>query len=170
MIHHKHHKSEEWTSISDKQMDFDPAFMAYFITRLPNPAFSPELQAKTTVVDFTVTQKGLEEQLLSRVISKEQKALEEQRAAAANAAHLGHPRDGRYVAEAAVAANIAAGAEVIDELETLCQRRALELFGLDAEQWGVNVQPYSGSPANFAVYTTLLRPHDRAHFRAGGGA
>lgn len=53
------------------------------------------------------------------------------------------------------------GTEVIDELETLCQRRALELFGLDAEQWGVNVQPYSGSPANFAVFTALLQPHDR---------
>ena len=39
-------------------MDYDMNFMAYFITRLPNPSFSPELQAKTTVVDFTVTQKG----------------------------------------------------------------------------------------------------------------
>merc|ERR1719388_775127 len=65
-------------TISDKQMDYDMNFMAYFITRLPNPTFSPELQAKTTVVDFTVTQKGLEEQLLGKVIGKEQHALEEQ--------------------------------------------------------------------------------------------
>ena len=49
----------------------------------------------------------------------------------------------------------------IDELERLCQRRALALFGLDPEEWGVNVQPYSGSPANFAAYTALLEPHDR---------
>merc|ERR1711871_92723 len=65
-------------TVSDKQMDYDMNFMAYFITRLPNPSFSPELQAKTTVVDFTVTQKGLEEQLLGKVIGKEQKALEDQ--------------------------------------------------------------------------------------------
>ncbi|KAH8056491.1 dynein light chain binding protein [Aureococcus anophagefferens] len=65
-------------TISDKQMDYDMNFMAYFITRLPNPSFSPELQAKTTVVDFTVTQKGLEEQLLGKVIGKEQRALEDQ--------------------------------------------------------------------------------------------
>ena len=49
----------------------------------------------------------------------------------------------------------------IDRMERLCQDRALGVFGLSADQWGVNVQPYSGSPANFAVYTALLRPHDR---------
>lgn len=53
------------------------------------------------------------------------------------------------------------GNEIVDQVEILCQTRALEAYGLDPEKWGVNVQPYSGSPANFAVYTALLKPHDR---------
>lgn len=53
------------------------------------------------------------------------------------------------------------GNEYIDQMEKLCQARALSLFGLDAIAWAVNVQPYSGSPANFAVYTALLKPHER---------
>jgi len=53
------------------------------------------------------------------------------------------------------------GNEYIDEMELLCKQRALELFKLDPDEWSVNVQPYSGSPANFAVFTALLEPHDR---------
>ena len=45
------------------------------------------------------------------------------------------------------------GTELVDKVENLCQQRALEAYRLDPGQWGVNVQPYSGSPANFAVYT-----------------
>ncbi|KAJ9600811.1 hypothetical protein L9F63_001023, partial [Diploptera punctata] len=53
------------------------------------------------------------------------------------------------------------GNEFIDEVEILCQKRALEVFRLNPEEWGVNVQPYSGSPANFAVYTAVVEPHGR---------
>ena len=53
------------------------------------------------------------------------------------------------------------GNQVIDKIENLCISRALDVFHLDNKQWGVNVQPYSGSSANFAVYTALLNPHDR---------
>ena len=53
------------------------------------------------------------------------------------------------------------GCEHIDEVELLCKERALKAYNLDSNKWDVNVQPYSGSPANMAVYTGLLRPHDR---------
>lgn len=53
------------------------------------------------------------------------------------------------------------GNEFIDEIELLAQKRALEAYRLNPEEWGCNVQPYSGSPANFAVYTGLIQPHDR---------
>ncbi|KAE9598964.1 putative glycine hydroxymethyltransferase [Lupinus albus] len=53
------------------------------------------------------------------------------------------------------------GNEYIDELEILCQERALAAFHVDGKNWGVNVQPLSGSPSNFAVYTAVLKPHDR---------
>lgn len=43
----------------------------------------------------------------------------------------------------------------------MAQKRSLETYNLDPEKWGCNVQPYSGSPANFAVYTALVQPHDR---------
>jgi len=53
------------------------------------------------------------------------------------------------------------GNEVIDKIENMCKARALAAFGVSDKEWGVNVQPYSGSPANFAVYTALLPPHAR---------
>lgn len=53
------------------------------------------------------------------------------------------------------------GCGVIDEIESLCKQRALAAFTLNPNVWSVNVQPYSGSPANMAVYLGLLKPHDR---------
>jgi glycine hydroxymethyltransferase len=48
------------------------------------------------------------------------------------------------------------GQRNIDEIETLVQERAKALFGAQH----ANVQPYSGSPANLAVYFALLQPGD----------
>ena len=53
------------------------------------------------------------------------------------------------------------GCEYIDSIEQLCIDRALNTYRLENNKWGVNVQPYSGSPANMAVYNALLNPHDR---------
>lgn len=63
--------------IADQDMDYDDKFRLYMTSRLPNPHFSPELAAKTTIIDFTVTQGGLEQQLLGRLIGMEQKSLED---------------------------------------------------------------------------------------------
>ncbi|OGC50832.1 hypothetical protein A2716_02245 [candidate division WWE3 bacterium RIFCSPHIGHO2_01_FULL_40_23] len=49
-----------------------------------------------------------------------------------------------------------AGNEFIDEIEELAQERAKKLFNVPY----VNVQPYSGSPANHAVYLAVLKPGD----------
>jgi glycine hydroxymethyltransferase len=48
------------------------------------------------------------------------------------------------------------GQQVIDPIETLAVTRAKALFGVDH----ANVQPYSGSPANLAVYLAFLEPGD----------
>ena len=51
------------------------------------------------------------------------------------------------------------GNENIDQVELLCQKRALEAFDLDPAEWGVNVQSLSGSPANFQVCLLRLLSH-----------
>lgn len=50
------------------------------------------------------------------------------------------------------------GNEIVDELEELTKARALSLFRLSPKEWSVNVQPYSGTPANFAILWALVPP------------
>ena len=63
--------------------------------------------------------------------------------------------------EGNVGARYYGGNEYIDQVEQLCIDRALKAFDLDSNLWAVNVQPYSGSPANLAVYLALLSPGEK---------
>lgn len=64
---------------------------------------------------------------------------------------VGSVFDNKY-AEGYAYARYYGGNEEVDKLESLCKKRALDLFGLKEKDWHVNCQAHSGSPANMAVY------------------
>ena len=64
--------------LGDKEVDYDPNFKLYLQTKLSNPHYKPEVAAQTTLVNFCVTEKGLEDQLLALVVEKERFDLQEQ--------------------------------------------------------------------------------------------
>ncbi|KAI4880873.1 hypothetical protein NFI96_030761, partial [Prochilodus magdalenae] len=65
--------------LGDKEVDYDPNFKLYLNTKLANPKYSPAVFGKAMVINYTVTLKGLEDQLLSVIVGFERKELEEQR-------------------------------------------------------------------------------------------
>ncbi|KAK2582958.1 hypothetical protein KPH14_009015 [Odynerus spinipes] len=62
--------------IGDKEVDYNPNFRLILQTKLANPHYKPEMQAQTTIINFTVTRDGLEEQLLGEVVKAERPDLE----------------------------------------------------------------------------------------------
>uniref|UniRef100_A0A803YDF7 Dynein axonemal heavy chain 9 n=1 Tax=Meleagris gallopavo TaxID=9103 RepID=A0A803YDF7_MELGA len=70
-------KKGRYIKIGDKECEFNPAFRLILHTKLANPHFQPELQAQCTLINFTVTRDGLEEQLLAAVVSMERPDLEQ---------------------------------------------------------------------------------------------
>nr|CAD7588833.1 unnamed protein product [Timema genevievae] len=65
--------------LGDSDVDYDDKFRLYLTTKLSNPHYLPEICIQVTIVNFTVTPSGLEDQLLSDVVRLERPDLEKQR-------------------------------------------------------------------------------------------
>ena len=73
--------TRKYIQIGDTEVEISPNFRLYLHTKLSNPHYPPEIQAETTLVNFSVTQQGLEEQLLALVVRFERPDLAAQRSA-----------------------------------------------------------------------------------------
>jgi len=62
---------KSYVKIGDTEVEFHPEFRLFLHTKLGNPHYPPEVQAETTLVNFTVTEIGLEDQMLALVVRKE---------------------------------------------------------------------------------------------------
>lgn len=63
--------------MGDKEVEYNPEFRLLLHTKLANPHYKPEMQAQTTLINFTVTRDGLEDQLLAEVVKAERPDLEQ---------------------------------------------------------------------------------------------
>ena len=73
-------KKGKYIKIGDKEIDYHPKFKLILHTKLANPHYQPEMQAQCTLINFTVTRDGLEDQLLADVVRAERPDLEELKA------------------------------------------------------------------------------------------
>jgi len=60
-----------YVKLGDSEVEFHKNFRLFLHTKLSNPHYPPEIQAETTLINFTVTSSGLEDQILALVVRKE---------------------------------------------------------------------------------------------------
>ena len=65
--------------LGDASIDYDEGFKFYMNTKMPNPHYLPEICIKVTLINFTVTFEGLEQQLLGDVVVQEKPEVEKKR-------------------------------------------------------------------------------------------
>ncbi|KAH8299235.1 hypothetical protein KR044_006570, partial [Drosophila immigrans] len=68
-----------YLKLGDQVIDYDNNFKLYMTTKLPNPHYLPEVCINVTLVNFLVTESGLEDQLLADIVAIELPAMEAQR-------------------------------------------------------------------------------------------
>jgi len=68
-----------FVKVGDKEVEYNPTFKLILHTKLANPHYPPEVQAECTLINFMVTEDGLEDQLLAKVVTKERPDLEEEK-------------------------------------------------------------------------------------------
>jgi len=72
----KNNFGREVIKIGDQVLTLDPKFRIYMTTKKPNPHLLPEMFIRVTVINFTVTREGLEQQLLAEIVNIEDSAIE----------------------------------------------------------------------------------------------
>merc|ERR1719437_212631 len=127
---------------------------------METPAKRPRLSGNRTLSEADPTMAKLVQEEKARQMRSIELIASENFTSRAVMECLGSALTNKY-SEGQPGARYYGGNQIIDQVENLCKERALGAFGLNEKEWGVNVQPYSGSPANFAVYTALLQPHAR---------
>jgi dynein axonemal heavy chain len=65
--------------IGENAVPYNDSFKLFMTTKLPNPHYSPELQVKVTLLNFTITPDGLQDQMLGTVVAKESPELEQKK-------------------------------------------------------------------------------------------
>ncbi|KAG5499406.1 hypothetical protein JIQ42_04223 [Leishmania sp. Namibia] len=110
-----------WVMHLGEAVEWNEAFRFYMTTKLPRPHYLPEVSAKVTLINFRITEQGLQDQLLQRVMLSERREMEEKKQAltleaASNQAGLKATED-RILAILSTEGNILESEAAIEELD-----------------------------------------------------
>lgn len=111
-----------WVIHLGEAVEWNSQFRFYMTTKLPRPHYLPEVSTKVTLINFMITQQGLQDQLLQRVMMSERRDVEEKKQAltleaASNQAGLKATED-RILAILSSEGNILESEEAINELDS----------------------------------------------------
>ncbi|KPA77305.1 putative dynein heavy chain [Leptomonas pyrrhocoris] len=141
-------------TLGDREVTYDERFHLYITTKLANPVLTPELQVKLTVIDFTVTREGLEEQLLADIVGCERASLQQRsdRCVVSIAAH----REEIAALEAKVLQQLSdATGDVLDNVDLI---HALQTSKVTAEKIAVELAAVEETNKTINVTRELYRP------------